>query len=239
MYHFVSKAIGLSPTEAAKTSGWDDISDKIPYLSIGMSSTTNPFDIPARKTAMAGPKRDQILDAAERMIRDRGFNGVSFRDLAHDVGIKSASVHYHFPTKADLGAAVARRYTERFVDALGDPEDADAIPTLIEAFRTSLARDQLMCLCGMLAAESGGLPDPVVSETRRFFERTEDWLSAALSASPALGDPTAASRLLAELEGAMLVARAHGDVSVFDRIVAPHIRQPETAHETSPERAGG
>ena len=187
---------------------------------------------------MSGAKREQILDAAERMIRDRGFNGVSFRDLAQEVGIKSASVHYHFPTKADLGSAVTRRYTDRFVDALGHPAEADAIPTLIDAFRNSLARDGLMCLCGMLAAEAGGLPGPVVAETRRFFERTEDWLTAALPASGTTEDRAAASRLLAELEGAMLIARAHDDIEVFERIVAPHLGLGGDERSASERTAG-
>ena len=72
----------------------------------------------------------EILDAAERAIRDRGYNAVSFRDLAAAVGVKSASVHHHFPTKADLGAAVARRYAERFLDALGDPATWPSSPTI-------------------------------------------------------------------------------------------------------------
>ncbi|WP_254065657.1 TetR family transcriptional regulator [Acidisoma sp. L85] len=35
---------------------------------------------------------------------------MNFRDLAAQVGIKAASIYHHFPSKADLGAAVARRY---------------------------------------------------------------------------------------------------------------------------------
>ena len=50
-----------------------------------------------------------IMDAAERRMRIGGFNGFSFREIAADVGVKSASVHYHFPTKENLAAAVTRR----------------------------------------------------------------------------------------------------------------------------------
>ena len=66
-------------------------------------------------------KRDAILDIAEAMIRNAGFNAFSTRDVANAVGIKSASVHYHFPTKADMGVAVTERYTSRFLEQLGDP----------------------------------------------------------------------------------------------------------------------
>jgi AcrR family transcriptional regulator len=69
-------------------------------------------------------KAEEILDVAERMARTGGYNGFSFREIAKAVGIKAASVHYHFPTKDELGAAVARRYTERFLATPGDASDS-------------------------------------------------------------------------------------------------------------------
>ena len=48
----------------------------------------------------------RLMDLAEAHIRDAGYRGFSFRDLAAELGIKSASVHHHFPTKATLAAAV-------------------------------------------------------------------------------------------------------------------------------------
>ena len=91
-------------------------------------------------------KRDEILDVAEALIRTSGFNGFSTRDVADAVGIKAASVHYHFPTKADIGVAVTERYTDRFLEALGDPHgferDARAAVTLyVDSFRRALVRD--------------------------------------------------------------------------------------------------
>jgi TetR/AcrR family transcriptional repressor of nem operon len=62
--------------------------------------------------------KDKILDAAEKRVRGAGFSAMSFRDLASDVGIKSASVHYHFPTKPDLGEALVDRYTSQFKEHL-------------------------------------------------------------------------------------------------------------------------
>ena len=50
---------------------------------------------------------ERLMDLAEAHIRDRGYAGFSFRDLAAEVGIKSASVHHHFPTKAKMAAVVA------------------------------------------------------------------------------------------------------------------------------------
>ena len=105
-------------------------------------------------------KADEILDAAEKMARTGGYNGFSFREIAKEVGIKAASVHYHFPGKADLGVAIAKRYTDRFLENLGAPDDLTAAPEAllrryVDAYRKSLVDDGLMCLCGLLGAEIG------------------------------------------------------------------------------------
>ncbi len=174
-------------------------------------------------------KADQILDAAERLARDRGYNGFSFREIAAAVGIKSASVHYHFPTKADLGAAVTRRYTDRFLAALGDPADPATSPkSLLErfvaAYRHAVVDDKQMCLCGMFGAEVAALPAMVGAEVKTFFERNVDWLAVVLSrlAAGGAGDQAAPRRqaltILAALEGALIVARTFERSDVFDRI---------------------
>ncbi len=178
-----------------------------------------------------GSKAEDILDAAESMARSNGYNGFSFRDLASAVGIKSASVHYHFPTKGDLGVAVARRYTERFVAALGDPGDPETTPEVlleryIDAFRRALAVDGQMCLCGMLGAEIASLPVEVADEARRFFELNLDWLETALSprgpaARPGHADTRSrALGILATLEGAVILSRSLGELAVFEQIAA-------------------
>lgn len=61
---------------------------------------------------------ERILDAAETRIKLTGYNAVSFRELVDAVSVKSPSVHYHFPAKADLGVALVKRYHERFFEAL-------------------------------------------------------------------------------------------------------------------------
>jgi TetR/AcrR family transcriptional repressor of nem operon len=173
-----------------------------------------------------GDKRTEaILDAAEGMARVRGYNGFSFRDLAQMVGIKSASVHYHFPSKADLGAALARRYTDRFLAALDSPvavsPGGEAAATLalkryIAAYRAALMVDDKMCLCGMFGAEIGALPETVVLETRRFFERNVAWLTASFGGGNAARRE--ALKTISALEGALILARSLGDKRVFDEV---------------------
>lgn len=160
---------------------------------------------------------DRLMDAAENRIRDAGYNGFSFRDLAAAVGIKSASVHHHFPTKAGMAAAVARRYTDRFLAAVGD-DKGDPVAVYRSAFRATLAQDARMCLCGVLGAEVGGLPPEVAAEARRFFEQCADDLSSRLTGT---STRSRALHVLATLEGAMIVSRALGDITAFDAATAP------------------
>src|SRR3954454_23736387 len=57
--------------------------------------------------------RERILDTAERLLQARGFNGFSYGDVAGELGITRAALHYHHPGKAELGEALIARYTER------------------------------------------------------------------------------------------------------------------------------
>ena len=172
-------------------------------------------------------KDQQILDVAERMARTGGYNSFSFREIAKDVGIKSASVHYHFPGKEELGVAVARRYTDRFLAALGDPDDPALTPEAlmrryVDTYRKSLIDDGLMCLCGIFGAEIAHLPRSVAGEAKHFFERNIEWLMTVYERAGGIkvrsNRQAAAMRLLATLEGAMILARSLDDTSVFDEV---------------------
>ncbi len=158
----------------------------------------------------------ELLSAAEARVRVAGYHGVSFRDLARDVGITSASVHHHFATKTDLGRDVARAYGDRFIAGLGDPSAPDVAPAaliarFVEAFRRAAQEDGRMCLCGVLGAEAAGLPPEVAAEARRFFDRCIAWLVAALGrrggADVAALRPRAVA-ILAVLEGALVLSNA-------------------------------
>ncbi|MGH8210511.1 MAG: TetR/AcrR family transcriptional regulator [Steroidobacteraceae bacterium] len=170
-------------------------------------------------------KRDEILDVSEALIRRVGFNGFSTRDVAEAVGIKAASVHYHFPMKADIGVAVTERYTRRFLQDLGEPTEFDGdakkvISRYVTSFRRALIRDEKLCLCAVLGAEIGSLPSEVGSNTRSFFEQNIEWLKSALTACR-LSDAKAkayAVHVLASLEGAMIVSKTMRDESVFESV---------------------
>ena len=165
----------------------------------------------------------QILDAAERLVQERGFNGFSYADIASELGVTKAALHYHFASKADLGDALIERYAERFFAALAsvDGDETDAVVKLraYAKLYADVFRDDRMCLCGMLAADYATLPDPMRERVVRFFDDNEVWLARVLEEGRKAGSvrfegsPRPVARtLIGSLEGAMLVARPYHDV---------------------------
>ena len=164
--------------------------------------------------------KEEILNAAERRARRAGYNGFSFRDLADDVGIKSASVHHHFPTKAALVEALADRYLERTRVELGDPERLSAraaIKRVAELFLVSNESQDQMCLCGLLAAEADAIPESLLPKVAAYFELLERWLGAALKHAGQAPKPI---EVVASLEGAILMARARRDPAVLRSVIS-------------------
>lgn len=166
-------------------------------------------------------KKEALLKVAENKVRLGGYSNFSFRELASEVGIKSASVHYHFPTKADLGAELAHQYTNSFLAALGEPNDLKAsgknpINVYTQLFRSALVTDRKMCLCGLLGAESDSLPDKVRLEVKRFFNENLAWLTAAYLANGDINPTQSAIQTVSLLEGAMMISKTLDDNSYFE-----------------------
>ena len=170
---------------------------------------------------------ERALDAAERLVQVRGFNGVSYADIAGELGISKAALHYHFASKAELGEALIDRYTQRFEEALHAIDDgSDDAPSKISAYAAiylDVLRHQRMCLCGMLAAEYQTLPAPMQQAVVRFFDLNESWLEGVLRQGVRDGTVhhhgsarKAAQVAIGTLEGAMLVARMHDDPARFE-----------------------
>ncbi len=175
--------------------------------------------------------RTRILDAAERLVQQRGFNGFSYADVAGELGVTKASLHYHFPGKAELGEALIARYAERFLAALERIDGARlAAPAKLSeyaALYTEVLRQDRMCLCGMLAADYETLPPPMRDAILRFFDHNQGWLRTVMEQGRAdrsmRFDGTAddgAQTILGGLEGAMLVARPYHDVGRFEAVAA-------------------
>ena len=179
------------------------------------------------RAAASADTSQRILDVAERLVQTRGFNGFSYADIAEALEVTKASLHYHFPTKGDLGKRLIERYEESFLAALKGIDSAgagarDKLKRYIRIYADVL-RDNRMCLCGMLASDYATLPKPMKEEVKHFFDENEQWLVAVLEQgrkSGALefkGSPLDLARVIVgSLEGAMMLARSYGEPARFD-----------------------
>lgn len=175
---------------------------------------------------------EQVLDVAQALIQSHGYNGFSYADVARALSIRKASIHHHFATKAELGRALMARYRKRFSEALASIDAGTrSAPAKLRKyaglFRSVLEKGHRMCLCGMLAADYSTLPPMLGQSIREFFADNETWLEAVLvrgkqEGSLAFDGPAraVAARILASLEGGMLVARSFEDPARFNRLAA-------------------
>jgi len=165
---------------------------------------------------------ERLLERAEETIRTHGYSGLSFRTLADEVGIKSASVHYHFPTKTHLGVAVASRYQQRFAQALeqitasGISAEAQ-LQRFVDIYGSELrAGNNRLTICMMLAAEKDSLPEAVNHCVASFYQLNLDWLERVVTD---LGDADPAARarqILSLLQGAVLGSKTLAESDYFD-----------------------
>jgi TetR/AcrR family transcriptional repressor of nem operon len=173
----------------------------------------------------------RILDVAEQLVQSRGYNGFSYADIAGELGITKASLHYHFASKAELGEALIERYSVRFAQALEKIDSTTAAARAkLDAYASLYAdvlRGDRMCLCGMLAAEYQTLPEQMHGSVIRFFDRNLSWLASVLADGQSEGElvfdgspADTAQTVLSALQGAMLVARPYRDLTRFQAAAA-------------------
>jgi TetR/AcrR family transcriptional repressor of nem operon len=173
----------------------------------------------------------RILDVAERLVQIRGFNGFSYADVAAELKITKAALHYHFAGKAELGEALLARYAARFAQALAAVDtDLTTAPAKLDGYAglyLEVLRQRRMCLCGMLAAEYQTLPAGMQDAVISFFDQNETWLERVLARGREDGSlhfagtaRDTARMIVSGLEGAMLVARPYGDIARFQAATA-------------------
>jgi TetR/AcrR family transcriptional repressor of nem operon len=176
---------------------------------------------------MSENSRDKILVVATQLAQAHGYGGLAIRDLAAAVGMKAASIYYHFPGKAELAAAVAHRYWEESAKALDEIWNAyedplECLQHYPETFRWALENDNRMCMASFMGAEYDALPDIVKSEVQQFSDINVAWLKRALISAQAVTDVQAeasAHAIFAAVAGAQLMARSRADISLYDALI--------------------
>lgn len=176
---------------------------------------------------MSKTSRNEILNAARLAAQAHGYTGLNIRSLADEVGIKAASIYYHFPGKAELGAAVAQRYwedTARDLDALRETE-GNALKSLTRyphIFRRSLENQNRLCMGSFMSAEYDDLPEPIKKEVQKFAEVNVAWLNTQLLEAGITGSEEGEKRaraIFSAIAGAQLMARSRNDINLFDEII--------------------
>ncbi|QND51825.1 TetR/AcrR family transcriptional regulator [Phyllobacterium sp. 628] len=179
---------------------------------------------------------EKILDIAQSLIVAGGYNGFSYADISAAIGIRKASIHHHFPTKAELVSALVDRYRQQAEAGLNYlrarvASPAEQLQSYLNYWDTCI-RDasQPFCVCAMLAGEMQMLPDEVASRVRAHFHSLAAWLTSVLSAGAEQGlfwlnkrPEEEAHMLMASVHGAMLSARAFGDPALFTTIATTQI----------------
>lgn len=182
---------------------------------------------------MEGKTAQQILDVAQDMVRSRGYSAFSYADISEQIGIRKASIHYHFPSKEELVRKLVQHYREalsrkcdRIAQSLASPQQQ--LMQFVNLYRDGLKQGQI-CLCAMLTADFAVLPQAVQEEVRAFFHQTEAWLALLLKCGceanvwqcyPSV--EVEAKGLIALLQGAQLLARtAEDSTAAFEQIIIP------------------
>src|ERR1700710_2539257 len=179
---------------------------------------------------------EKILDVAQSLVVAGGYNGFSYADISDAIGIRKASIHHHFPTKAALVSALVGRYVRQAQDGLKSLRDH--VPDPVEQLNAYLAYWQKcvidaaepFCVCAMLASEIEMLPDEVASQVRVHFRNLAGWLASVLESGEEQGafrldvsPREEAQILMASVHGALLSARALGDAKLFIAILSPQV----------------
>jgi TetR/AcrR family transcriptional repressor of nem operon len=174
----------------------------------------------------------KIAITFQDMVMERGYNAVSYGDLAKELGIRTASIHYHFPCKVDLGVCVIRRYRRLFQETLQEAsiDDPQSYLRAYESFTGPIKpmRDiqGAACLCGVLGAEFQSLDGLVQNEVKEFFNGQDVWLETLFSGGREAGvfhfkgDAMSFAKLFTSaMQGAMLIKKSTGSPEHFDAVL--------------------
>src|SRR5436190_5831409 len=189
--------------------------------------------------------RDEILDAAQHLMQTRGCNGFSLRDLGEEVGLRTASLHHHFPAKADLLSAVVRRYRDRLNARIAEIEaETDVLGTRLERvaalFLPLPGQGVRLCVLAVMAADFQTLAPGPAEEARALTANLLGWLTRFLLRAKTEGElpsrtqpESAAAALLATIQGSLLLERTGGP-GIAERAV--RLTLMEISHPEKGER---
>ena len=181
------------------------------------------------------PRRErevQILDLAATLIQTRGYSAFSYQDIADALDIRKASIHYYFPSKADLGLAAIERYAFQInaqlaaLETDGTLSAREMISAYLDYLNQIARTSDKFCLAGAMAAELMALPEGMRNLASVFFREQQEWLARTIKRGFDGGEilsPLSAMQIarliLSAMEGALLIKRTTGDVQQMQDVV--------------------
>jgi TetR/AcrR family transcriptional repressor of nem operon len=191
---------------------------------------------------MKDSTRERIVDAADRLVYERGYEHTSFADIASEVAISRGNFYYHFKTKDEiLAAVIARRLDRTGAMLAGWEADGDSPAERIRSFVRMLVMNRVPisrhgCPVGSLCGELGKLAHPASDDARQLFTLFRDWLRRQFALLGHEADADAlAMHLLARSQGIAVLASAFGDEAFIEQEAAqllawlqPYLPNPST-----------
>jgi len=182
------------------------------------------------KSTNSTDKRTQIVEIATQLAATKGFNAFSHRELAEHIGIKSSSVHYHFPKKEDIGIAMMDFYLSEVELYLANIKNETSIKKLekfCQLFINTAKSEQKICLAGMLSSDHTTLGEGLQSRVKKFFTFVEGWIAeqvVELGKDQIQADEFA-KVLIGTLEGTLLSARLYSEPERVEGAVSYLLKQ--------------
>jgi len=194
--------------------------------------STLPLQSPREKEPYMEHTRYEIVELADSIIRNKGYNAFSYRNVGGVMDIQNASIHHHFPTKADLGNKVISEELLRIArlqkECMESP-GSEQLRKIVETF-FKRSRKGLMCLTGAFTPEYVTLPYELQGSVRRMCEVIIDWMSACLEKGRREGSlyfqgdsSDRALLVMSTLFSSLIMSRVMGS-EIFDRMIDQQLK---------------
>ncbi|BBK33750.1 TetR family transcriptional regulator [Stella humosa] len=173
----------------------------------------------------AARNRDRIVEVAGELFRRHGFDGIGIADVMKAAGLTHGGFYGHFASKEDLAAqasAAALEAGRARWQRLGEKAGDGAFSAFVERYLSPIHRDapERGCVLAALGAESARQPGPVRDAAASGIDRLADVVAGMLPAAAPAERRRHALAVLAQMVGAMVLARAAGDSELSDEILA-------------------
>lgn len=180
--------------------------------------------------AAKGITRRKILDLSESLLQRLGYNGFSYHHLSRELGIKTAAIHYHFPTKEALGVHIVDRTRERFNRWVNNPENRimpvrQQLDWFVKTYQYNLNLENRVCLIGSLATDYYTLPGDMQKAINELSREIQKWMARLLESGRQNGainfegnSQDKAICIISSLTGSLQLARLLGN-EIFFRTV--------------------